>query len=540
MELVKKRPWALKVLAAAVGGLLVGALVGVPAQAGERRGDGIAVTALAVGQDTVDATSGSATVTVDWTVTDGNAAANDMFGAITVQQVGDDGDLIGAPHELTFSFQPSWPYQANPVAGTIASADYSYDFPVPRYAAGSTARWAVVKVTARDDQGGAVTVGRQKLADFDTAFTATHLVDPTGPTHDSFGFVLDQPEYLYNADESVTARYRVYISDAESGFFRGQLLLSGPQGAAAAGSMRLVPGDNGSSKCGEYETYDNHDVFCTVDVTIPAGAPAGDWSASRLRLIDAAGNVSVSRDLSREPVRVHVTRNETLRAAEFAISPEQFNNWNLPARLTVKLKPSGVRDGIRSVTVLSEECGGSVTENPAIASDGTVSVQITAGPVYTRKCTVTGIGLTDGAGDSAAYGAAFQGPALNLVATQIPHSTPPVVNAASLDRTTFSAGSLPDYARLTLDVTSFVGVTQFSLTVYDADGASVDGRSGGLSPVTEGPLVLSVPLNEGLEPGVYRVGFTVTDVAGLRAPYGYPGGNSTPPPGGPLLITVTD
>lgn len=64
MELVKKRPWALKVLAAAVGGLLVGALVGVPAQAGERRGDGIAVTALAVGQDTVDATSGSATVTV--------------------------------------------------------------------------------------------------------------------------------------------------------------------------------------------------------------------------------------------------------------------------------------------------------------------------------------------------------------------------------------------------------------------------------------------------------------------------------------------
>lgn len=537
MKLVKKRPWALRVLAVAVGGLLVGALVGAPAQAEEKRQGGIALTALGVGQDTVDATSGSATVTVDWTVADGNAAATDMFGAITFQQVGDDGALVGAPHDLTFSFQPQWPYQANAVAGTMASADYSHAFPVPRYAAGSTARWAVVKVTARDDQGGKVTVGRQELADFDATFSATHVVDPTGPTQDQFGFVLDQPEYLYNAEESVTARYRLVVSDAESGFFRGQLLLSGPRGATASGSMRLVPGDDGSSMCGEYVAYDNHDVFCTVDVAIPAGAPAGDWSPSRLRLTDASGNIGVHRNLSRDAV--HVTRNDTLRASDFAISPGQFNNWNNPARLTVTLKPSGVRDGIASVTVLSDECGGSVTENPVIAPDGTIAVHITAGPTYTRKCTVSGIGLTDGAGDSAAYGAAFHGPALNLVATQIPHTTAPVVTAASLDTTTFPAGSLPDQARLTLDVTSFVGVSQYSLTVYDADGVPVDGRSGGLSPEPNGQVVLPVPLHEGLAPGDYTVGFTVTDVAGLRAPYGYPGGNSTPVPGGPLLITVT-
>lgn len=537
MKLVKKRPWVLKVLAAAVGGLLVGTLVGAPAQAGEKRRGGIALTALSVGQDTVDATSGSATVTVDWTVADGNAAATDMLGAITFQQVGADGALIGAPHDLTFSFQPQWPYQANAVAGTMASADYSYAFPVPRYAAGSTARWTVVKVTARDDQGATATVGRQKLADFDATFTATQLVDSTGPTQDQLGFVLDQPEYLNNADESVTARYRLVVSDAESGFFRGQLLLSGPQGATASGSMRLVPGDDGSSSCGEYVAYDNHEVFCTVDVTIPAGAPAGDWSASRLRLTDASGNVGVHRNLSRDSV--HVTRNDTLRASEFAISPGQFNNWNDHARLTVTLKPSGVRDGIASVTVLSDECGGSVTEDPVIAPDGTIAVHIFAGPVYTRKCTVSGIGLTDGAGDSAAYGAAFHGPALDLVATQIPHTTAPVVNAASLNTTSFPAGSLPGEARLTLDVTSFVGVSIYSLTVYDANGGPVGGSSGGLSSVPNGQVVLPVSLRQGLAPGVYTVGFTLTDVAGLRAPYGYPSGPSKPVPGGPLLITVT-
>ena len=418
----------------------------------------------------------------------------------------------------------------------MSSAEYSYAFPVPQYAARSTARWTVVKATAKDDQGGTVTVGRQKLAGFHAAFTAAELVDSTGPTYDALGLVLDQPEYLYNADQSVTARYRLTISDGESGFFHGQLL-SGPQGATASGSVRLVPGTDGSLACGDYTSYDNHGVFCTVDVTIPAGAPAGDWSASRLRLTDDSGNVSVSRKLS--SASLHVTRNNTLQASDFTINPGQFNNWNLPAKLTITLKPSGVQDGIASVTVLSNDCSGSVTENPAIAPDGTISVHITAGPIYPKKCTVTGIGLTDGAGDSAAYGAAFQGPGPYPVALQIPDTAAPVVNAASLDTTTIPAASLPSSARLTLDVTSFVGVDGFSLTIYDTNGQPVGGSSGGLSSVTNGPLVLSVPLSQSLAPGVYTIGFTLTDAGGLRAVYGYPSGSSLPAPGGPLLITVT-
>ena len=91
MKQVKKRPWALRVLAAAVGGLLCGTLVAAPAQAVEQPQAGIALSALTVEQDSVDATSGSGTVTIDWTLTDGNDAATDMFGAISVQQIDDDG-----------------------------------------------------------------------------------------------------------------------------------------------------------------------------------------------------------------------------------------------------------------------------------------------------------------------------------------------------------------------------------------------------------------------------------------------------------------
>lgn len=541
MVRVRKRRRGLRLFAVAVSGVVAGVLAAGPAQAARPVQKAVSapkVTALAVEQSTVDATSGDATVTIDWTVTDGNAAATDMSGALTVQQVGTDGRLIGAPRSLTFSFQPQWPYQASAVAGTIASAEYSYAFPVPQYAAASTARWAVVKAAAQDDQGGVLTMGRQKLAGFDAAFTATHLVDSTGPAYDGLGTVLDQPEYLYNADTSVTTRYRLHVTDADSGFFRGELVLGGPQGATASGSFRVTQDTDGTQQCGDYTGYDTHDIFCTVEVDVPADAPAGIWSVSRLRLTDASGTVSVAKGLSQDPV--HITRNSTVQASDFAISPAQYNNWNTPAPLTITMKPSGFQGGIASVTVLLDGCGGSVTDNPVIAPDGTISVRATAPPIYTKRCTVTGIGLTDGAGESAAYGTAFHGPALDLVATQTPDTAAPVVNSASLDVTSVPASTLPRNAVLTLDVTSFVGVDGFSLTVYDADGEPVGGMSGGISSVTSGPLELVVPLHQGLAPGAYTVGFTLTDAGDLHTQYGYPGGHGSPVPGGPLVITVTD
>ncbi|MFI9103820.1 hypothetical protein ACIGXA_25185 [Streptomyces fildesensis] len=537
---MKKKPWVLRAFVAAVGGLLVGALAVVPAEAaGQRHQAGLGLKAFAVGKDTVDAASGSGTVSIDWTVTDGNPEATDMLGAITIQQVAADGSLVGAPQDLTFSFMPQAPYQASAVAGTMASADYSYAFPVPQYAIGSTAHWAVVKVAAKDDLGGTLTVGRQKMATFGAAFTATELVDATGPAYDGLGLVLNQPLYLYNADASVTQRYQIHVTDAESGLFRLQLFLKGPKNATVNGTVQFVTERDGSLQCGPDSTaFDTHEGFCNVDVTLPAGAPAGDWSVSRVRLTDAAGNVSVTKGLSVSPV--HVTQNSTLQASDFTVSPSQFNNWNGLAPLTISMKPSGASKGIKSVTVLLEGCSGSVTENPVVAPDGSISVRATVPPIYTKQCTVTGIGITDGAGNSAAYGVAFHGPALDLVATQIPDTAAPVVNSASLDTTSVPASSLPRNGLLTLDVTSFVGVTGFSLTVYDANGVSVDGRYGGLQPVTNGPLTLLVPLHQGLAPGVYTVGFSLTDAGGLHSEYGYPNHPGPTLPGGPLLITVTD
>ncbi|MFI0898452.1 hypothetical protein [Streptomyces sp. NPDC020983] len=97
---------------------------------------------------------------------------------------------------------------------------------------------------------------------------------------------------------------------------------------------------------------------------------------------------------------------------------------------------------------------------------------------------------------------------------------------------------LPNTARLTLDVTSLVGVNGYSVTVYDPQGVPVGGESSGVSSASGNPLVLNVPLRAALAPGVYAVGFTLTDAGGLRTQYGYPGGHGLPVPGGPLLIAV--
>ncbi|WP_157435757.1 hypothetical protein [Actinospica robiniae] len=62
-----------------------------PADAATR----IALTSISFEQSAVDESSGGATVTLDWSVADANAAATDVTGALAIQQVSAMGELIG-------------------------------------------------------------------------------------------------------------------------------------------------------------------------------------------------------------------------------------------------------------------------------------------------------------------------------------------------------------------------------------------------------------------------------------------------------------
>ncbi|MFF7982998.1 hypothetical protein ACFZDK_28425 [Streptomyces sp. NPDC007901] len=516
---------------------LLGAVSVGPAQAAENEG-GLELSALSFSPLTVDATAGDAIATLNWAVKDGNASAAAVSGDVYVRQVSAVGSTVGPAFDISYSLQPNGSAMTNSVSGNAQSSTYSYDFSVPQYAAQASANWAVVRVTASDDRGNTLTVDKDRLSEFANFVTAKESVDSTGPTYEDVSLPPDAPRYLYNAAKPVTVAYYIDVADPESGFYKGEVTVAGPGGQTASGKLKVVTADDGNTSCGPNTGgWGSNEIICSVSVTIPAGAAAGTWAISRIGLTDNAGNTSVYRNLNLAPV--HITQNATLQAGDFSITPKAVNDWSEQQKLSITMKPNGVREGLTSVTVWTDTgCGGSITEAPAISDDGTITVPAN---MFNRskECIITGIALVDGAGDVAAYGSYFDGPDLNLVATQIPDTTPPVATSASLSFTTIAASALPRNVVLTADVTSFAGVNGFSVTVYDSAGRPVSGGYGGLSAVTEGTVQIGVDLPQGLTPGVYTVGFELTDEGGLYAQYGYSNVGS-PAPSGPLQVTVTD
>ncbi|WP_441245154.1 hypothetical protein [Kitasatospora sp. McL0602] len=535
-----------RVLAGLAGLMLTGAVAVGPAQAatgtvqataGAGAGQ-LGVSALAFAQPTVDATSGTATATLNWTVTDSNTQAANVTGDVYVQQIGSDGRGVGTTYDVTFSFQRTWDAKATLVSGTAQQSSYTYDFPVPQYAGSATARWAVVKVAAKDDKAAAKTFGSARLADFNPTVTATELVDSTGPAYQYAKLPINAPEYLYNADKSVTVSYDVDVTDAESGVFSGELEVTGPNRASASTKFEVKTASDGTTTCGtDFAGWGSNDVICHLAVTVPAGAPAGQWVISRLRLTDNAGNTASYRGLSLAPVQI--TQNAVLRATGFSISPKTVNNWAQAVPLKVTMTPVGVQQGIKSVTVWTGNgCAGSVTASPAVAADGTITVPAMIFQKYSTQCTITGIALTDGAGDTAAYGSIFAGPALDLVVTQIPDTTAPVISNVTLSTTTLAASQLPAGILVTSDVNTFAGISGSSITIYNSAGYPVNGSYGGTKDAN-GQVQLAISLPAGTPPGDYWIGFSLDDNGDLHTSYGYP--NSTGSAvGGPLHVTVTN
>ncbi|WP_157531681.1 MULTISPECIES: hypothetical protein [unclassified Kitasatospora] len=428
-----------------VTGLLAGALLvgGTATGAEATPKPRLALTALAFAQPSVDATSGSARATVEWTVTDTEQAATNVLGNVVIQQVDPDGRPIGRGYPVSFAFQRKWDTRATVVSGTAQSATYRYAFPVPRYAAVANATWAVVGLTAADDRGTELSLGRSRLGDFPNSFTATELTDTTGPSVENAYLTYGQPEYRYVDGRPVAVSYEVVAADYEAGVLKGELTVRGPDGTTVTGGFVLEADSNRQYKCGAGPANgDTEEVRCQVDVELPANAGTGDWKITRVRLTDNTGNVAVYRNQAFAPL--HLTRNAVLKATDFSISPKVFNNWTSPTEVTVGLKPVGLSGAIASATVLATgDCSDQTVEAPALEADGTLAVRLWISPIYPRSCTVTGIAFRDGSGNSAAYGAAYGGPALDLTATQLPDSIDPVATSAVLSATEMRASEMP-------------------------------------------------------------------------------------------------
>jgi hypothetical protein len=502
----------------------------------------LALKALSFAQTSVDASAGGAVATLNWTVTDSNPNATSVSGNVYIRMAGrEPGTYTGQTFQVMYALGGAPFGQATTVSGTAQESSYSFDFVVPQYAGATTAKWVVTKVTAQDDQGETLSLSGGRLDRFARTVTATELVDSTPPTFDPNSLSFDpadpQHPFAYVNGRNATVTYDFNVQDPQSGIWKGSLRLQGPRGQSVTSRFAYTVVDQQQS-CGLVSGGDDHDLFCAVPVTIPAGSAAGTWTVSQLTVTDNAANTATYRNLNAAPIVV--TSDKVIRASGFAATPNPVNNWTQFVHVSVSMKVSGAQQGVTAIYV--DPAGGFGCEGfgstPTVNPDGTVS-----GPVLmfsgTASCPIAGIAVVDGAGNVALYGPEYGAPDPGVTITRIPDTTPPVATSASL-----SQASVPSSAtgsaniELTVNVAAAVApVDEISVTLYDAAGNVAGTSFGGTGPVLNGPVTSPLPLSFGMAPGVYTVGFTITDAGRLSKSYGMPG--APPVPGGPVQLTVT-
>jgi hypothetical protein len=491
----------------------------------------ISFSDVAFGAGSVDVSGGYAYVDVTWSVADTNPAATSLTGAISLQEF-DGGTAVGPAQSVSFGLPGEWPAVGPDSGSTIATSHYTYQFLVPGFAASTSPVWRVTKMSASDDAG----TTRRASGDLADLQVTGAEIDTTGPEL-NFTFDGNQRPIVFDDGTGVVLHFTAQIDDLETGFWKGRLVLTGPRDIRVTTPIELTAGLGGFLQCGHTPVDSVYDVVCDIDVPIPNGSPSGAWTPTAFTVTN---NVGVSqRYTGFEPETVQVTRNDILSASGFALTPSQVNNWRDSQTLTLTMRAAGVHKGLSTVFVQSDICAAD-TFTPPIAADGTVSVPLTF-PFFpiANTCTITGIALFDGAGHVAVYGSYYGAAPLNLVTTRIPDPTPPVALTAVVSPDTKVAGDSNHFVNVDITVADdgLAPIQQYSVTFYDANGASVGGGSGSINQPPPGGVVhLLATVN--LIPGTYTAGFTLYDAADNFSQYGYPNQPDHPAPSGPLILTV--
>jgi hypothetical protein len=516
----------------AVLGLTAAATTAAPAWASS---SDLQLTALAFAKSTVNATSGTAKVGLTWTITDSASTAMTIKGDIYLGVPGSTpGTFASGTVKVAFQLGGKYPVTGT---GTAQDSTYEYKFPVPRYAQESPAPWQVYELTAQDNAGHQLDLTGAALSGFGAVLTATEVVATSPPTYQSLSQYSNEGPvrpYLYVAPgKPDVAAYEFNVQDYPAGFSNGSIQVIGPGGATITTNFAYVPK---TQQCGYFGGGDPTDVTCGIPVTYPGDAAAGTWTVSTLTLTDTAGNTATFTDLDAVPITV--TSNRVVKATAFKANPNPVDNWTPFQFYTVNLSMtvSGASDGVSAVYVDTASDGGTCdqTSSTPTVDGNTVTVPLRVDSSMSI-CQITGIAVVDGAGNVALYGQEYApAPDPELLIRQLADTIPPTATSASLNPSSISSPQTP--VTLTVDVTTPIApVNGLAISVYNSSGTVVGGSSGGTTE-NDGVVTGQVQLPDSLPPGVYTIGFTLTDAGYLTTSYG-PG--AKPMPGGPLLLTVT-
>lgn len=524
---------------AAIGAGLALALTPITGTAVAQETGTMAVTDMDFTPSAVDATPGGETVTLRWTMTDTAPETDGMSARVHLRRQGATaGTYLGVPLVGTYDVGSSGQDITVVPGSTPQKATYEWTVAVPQYAAGTSVTWAVTRLEAWDNQGTSLDWDAARLSAFHHTFKAKTLADVRGPTYEDLAVDYERQPYVYVGEDASTMTYDLDVHDPQAGVSGGTLTVTGPGGQRLTGSFAIEwTWYAGYQGCGYIEWGQTYAGSCRVSVTFPAHAASGTWTVSRVELTDNAGNTSTYSDLAAAPV--HVTSNDVLSADGFTATPNPVDTWHGARTIKVGFRPHGGQgEGVSAVVTTDSANGCRQTSTTATtAADGTVSVNYDV-PRRVFTCHITGVIITDHAGNVALYGSEFGAPETGLTIASAPDTVLPEIDRATLTPTTIPATEHFTDIRLTVNVSgTTAGVNGYDLYLIDSSGQRIPAASGGAPLTFGGPLTLSFPLPSDVAPGVYTIAVSLSDQAGKSSSFGFP--NGTPMPDGPVTLTVT-
>ncbi|MCZ1000357.1 hypothetical protein O1M63_23530 [Streptomyces mirabilis] len=505
------------------------------------------VSALSFSAKSVDATSGSATIELNWTMISSNPNALGFGGDIHIRRMNPKtGAYIGTELAANFDSQGSLSGDVTVKPGaTPASTTYTWTVPVPQYGATTKTTWAVSEIQGGDGAGDQIDWTAPQVSAFPRSFTARTTVDQGYPSLGQIALAQGMQATVYEAPgQGAALRYQLDSQENKSGVHGGTVVVTGSGGRTARGSFAIVrDASEGYQGCGNIDWMQRQVLDCAVTVSLPAGLAEGDWKVTEVDLTSNAGVTHAYTGLSEAPV--HVTSDSVLSATGFAFTPSQIDSWHSPVpTVQLSLRASGAVGGVSSVQLTN--WGNNATQcqqlstTPTLQADGTVTVPV-LGLRGQFSCQLTGLIITDGHGHQAVYGSSLGAPDIDATLTNIPDTVLPTVDAVTVTPGTVAANDTQTWIKLTIDLSaSTAGVNGLDLYLVDASGHVDSIQSGGVPTTFSGPLDEYFTLPQGIAPGTYTIGFTLQDQGYKTVSYGLPGSGSQPMPGGPVTLRVTD
>lgn len=493
---------SVRVLAVGLGSALAIAVAAAPASAATT---GLTLTALSWSAPQVDATAGTATETLTFSVTDTDTAVEFQDGSLQVAMRTPTG-FQAASYRVGFAQQATVTGNvATLVPGsTFARSTYTFTLPVPRFGPTATTEWAVRSLTVSDNEAGvALADADLSSTPYQSGFTATTVPDTESP---ALGAVsLTGPNSVFsNGASQADLSYSVHVSDAQSGASQITMTLLGPGGAThttTTPAPQLMAG-----------APDVNDGDLTVRTALdPFHDPLGLWTVQQLQITDLDGNSATYGGLSVAPFTW--THDSVVQATGIQLSPNPVNDWASAQEVDLSMS---VTAPVPLASAVLDTAPGCVAGTPVLPDQttGTLTIPISVAEA-TARCQLSGLTLTDAAGDVSVYGPEFAGsptlPAVTGLTGPGPSVLSGTVSTAPID---WATGGV---VTVTMHVSSWgPGVT--SVVAFVSRGATSNTSDPVTGTVTEprlenGTVTVPVTLPPSMRLGAHAVRAELRDAA---------------------------